>query len=282
MTLVQCTHCGTSVDVPPSLLGKSVRCPICSWKFIGSAPERPSSGAVKRPEPAVPTTPAGVDEHRRASGANRPAQAKSPMAAWRPVLISLVIAGLLIVGRYAWQIIARHTQTVAAQEFAEEWLKRDTATGAATVIDRLRVALEQSGDVENKDLIALLHRVREQQRRLEANALLARAQSAIDHQDLSLAIESLQSYLNHSHATERGLASNLLQQADRAISADAARTALRQFSDEDLKKFNTTGEIPAGLEPADPRIATVFSRSLRENLQEELKRRRGSTAGSVP
>ncbi|HEY7427674.1 MAG TPA: hypothetical protein VH682_25815 [Gemmataceae bacterium] len=196
-----------------------------------------------------------------------------PCLSWI-ALLTLILAGGLLLAEYLW-LRARHTaQTLAqANERVGDEIETARAHLAVQHWDEAVRHLEDALAVDRATNRAEVRPLLDEARRGQADALLEAAGLAVAHKDSAGALRLLHAYLAHPHAKDPERARLLSDDLARATSDDEAARLLARLSDDALNLFEKRGQLVEedGIHLASAR--TIFKDTLRRNLTRELQRR---------
>jgi hypothetical protein len=154
-------------------------------------------------------------------------------------------------------------------------MNRTVLSGAVLVLLGLLSIMAEWWYLQNRQTENEVRRAREREQaeRDRAEALLADAVTALRRRDPSAAMDLLAGYLAHPAAAHKERAARLLAETRRATAAHRAAEALRELSDDDLRRLDAGGEPLAGEGPTDPLLAPIYHDTLRGRLPAERSRR---------
>jgi hypothetical protein len=196
-----------------------------------------------------------------------------PCLSWI-VLLTLILAGSLILAEYLW-LRARHTAQTIAQANARVGDEVETARAHLAVQnwDEAIRHLEDALAVDRATNHAEVHPLLDEARRGQADALLEAAGLAVAHKDSAGALRLLHAYLAHPYAANPEHARRLRDDLARATSDDEAARLLARLSDEALNLFEKRGQLVEEDDLHTAAAREIFQDTLRRNLTRELQRR---------
>src|SRR5262249_14296947 len=190
------------------------------------------------------------------------------------VLLTLILAGSLILAEYLWLRARQTAQAIAqANERVGDEIETARAHLAVQHWDEAIRHLEDALAVDRATNRAEASPLLDEARRGQADALLEAADLAVAHKDSAGALRLLHAYLAHPYAANSERARRLRDDLARAASDDEAASLLARLSDDALNLFEKHGQLAEedGIHTAAARA--IFKDTLRRNLPRELQKR---------